>query len=278
MKVRLEEAAKVLVCRSCGNNSLTLNLGFISCPKCLVRYRYLNEKVFIDEPQVVEVETFPNSLKGRTVDKNILRAESRKYLKKVLSALEFELVLDVGTGRGHFLSEFELDKKVLTLDHMAYEDVIVVANIEKGLPISENSFDVVILSHTLEHIFDTEALLSDCFRILKPGGFLVGVVPFLTKVHQAPYDFHRLTDFALRRYFKDIGFTCIEVLPLTSIVETISLHINSSYKFLSKELNVFERGVIKLLIKSWQLISQNLKRGEVRSDFTLGYGFNCKKL
>ena len=194
-----EEIVKCLVCRSCGNQSLVSGLTGVSCPHCLLNYKYVEGKVFVDERQGIDAKKLPKSLKDSAVDKNALRAESRSYLRNVLNTIKFESALDVGTGRGHYISELGSDKKVLTLDYVPYDDVLVVANIEKGLPICETSFDVIILSHTLEHIFDTKALISDCFRILKPGGSLVGVIPFLTKVHQAPFDFHRLTNFALDR-------------------------------------------------------------------------------
>lgn len=47
---------------------------------------------------------------------------------------------------------------------------MVAANIARGLPLKADSFDSKFLSHTVEHIFDTEALLSECYWILKPGG------------------------------------------------------------------------------------------------------------
>jgi len=233
--------------------------------------------VFVDEPQGIVPEKLPKSLKGSVENKNDLRAESRNYIRSVLKKIEFDSVLDVGTGRGHYISELGSDKKVLTLDYLPYEDVLVVVNLERGLPLCENSFDMIMLSHTLEHIFDTKSLLRDCYRILKPGGSLVGVVPFLTKVHQAPFDFHRLTNFALTRHFQEVGFSGIEVSPLNSVVQTTYLHLRSSYKFLSKDLNVFQRGLMKVLIRTWQITLRNVHYGETRSDFTLGYGFVCKK-
>lgn len=273
----LKKVAKFLVCRSCDSKSLVSDSISISCPQCLLKYNCVGGKVFVDEPKGINFGKLPKSIKTNTQDKNSLRAKSRSYIRSVLRTSEYESVLDIGTGRGHYINEIGLDKEVLTLDYLPYEDVLVVANIEAGLPIRESSFDAVMLSHTLEHIFDTKALLSDCFKVLKPGGFLVGAVPFLTKVHQAPHDFYRLTDFALTRYFEELGFTSIKVSPLNSVFETISLHLNSSYKFLSKDLNLFQRGLLKILTRSWQKVVQNMEHGETRSDFTLGYGFSCKK-
>jgi 2-polyprenyl-3-methyl-5-hydroxy-6-metoxy-1,4-benzoquinol methylase len=42
---------------------------------------------------------------------------------------------------------------------------------------SGNAFDVVTLSHVIEHVHDPVALLRECYRILKPGGQAVIVTP-----------------------------------------------------------------------------------------------------
>ena len=58
---------------------------------------------------------------------------------------------------------------------------VVVWNLARGIPYSDQSFDVVYHSHVLEHI-DREAapaFLAECFRVLKPGGVIRIVVPDL---------------------------------------------------------------------------------------------------
>ena len=52
-------------------------------------------------------------------------------------------------------------------------------DISRGLPFPDASLDAVYSSHTHEH-FDTwenQALLRECFRVLKPGGTFYAVVP-----------------------------------------------------------------------------------------------------
>ncbi|MGD1017681.1 MAG: class I SAM-dependent methyltransferase [Verrucomicrobiia bacterium] len=43
--------------------------------------------------------------------------------------------------------------------------------------LTDASFDVVTMSHVIEHVHDPVALLKECHRILKPGGSLVAVTP-----------------------------------------------------------------------------------------------------
>ena len=76
--------------------------------------------------------------------------------------------------------------------------------------LSDNSVDCIICSDVLEHLYKPCELLSDLNRILKPGGKLLLNVPFLYYVHEAPYDYHRYTIYALRRMFADTGFRILE--------------------------------------------------------------------
>ncbi len=45
------------------------------------------------------------------------------------------------------------------------------------LPFKDQSFDLVVCSEVLEHIADDKTAIQECFRVLKPGGYLVISVP-----------------------------------------------------------------------------------------------------
>ena len=79
---------------------------------------------------------------------------------------------------------------------------------------SAATVDNVTPSNTLEHIPNTEHLLQECARVLKPGGLILGTIPFLLPVHQAPYDFNRYTNFQLTKFLQDAGFHNVIVEPL----------------------------------------------------------------
>ena len=57
----------------------------------------------------------------------------------------------------------------------------VVHDLSKPLPFPDNSFSAIYASHILEHLYRSRglALLSECKRVLKPGGTLRLVVPDL---------------------------------------------------------------------------------------------------
>jgi predicted SAM-dependent methyltransferase len=58
----------------------------------------------------------------------------------------------------------------------------VYCELESALPISDNSFGLVYASHILEHITHIQELKAELYRILKPGGDLVCIVPHYLSV------------------------------------------------------------------------------------------------
>lgn len=50
---------------------------------------------------------------------------------------------------------------------------------DKGLPFRDESFDVVVTHHVVEHVSDTDLFISEIHRVLKEGGYLGIVTPNL---------------------------------------------------------------------------------------------------
>jgi ubiquinone/menaquinone biosynthesis C-methylase UbiE len=46
-----------------------------------------------------------------------------------------------------------------------------------NIPYADNSFDIILCSHVLEHVTDDRTAIHELFRILKPGGWAFLAVP-----------------------------------------------------------------------------------------------------
>jgi 2-polyprenyl-6-hydroxyphenyl methylase/3-demethylubiquinone-9 3-methyltransferase len=119
----------------------------------------------------------------------LLRAETRAKLPWVASRIEKELgslegigLLDIGCGGG-FLSNAlsEIGMRVTGIDLSAtslevarrWDKTGKVKYLEANayrLPFAGESFDVVTAMDFLEHVEDPRKAISECARVLKPGG------------------------------------------------------------------------------------------------------------
>lgn len=130
-------------------------------------------------------------------------------------------VLDIGgrEGRGSYWrylrQERWLRKTTLDIDPGSKPDVVLDLERER-LPFAKAHFDTVLLFNVLEHLKDSDAVLSNIANVLRPQGSLIGVIPFLVGVHPDPHDFIRYTDEGLRAALLRAGFSAAAVAPVGS--------------------------------------------------------------
>jgi ubiquinone/menaquinone biosynthesis C-methylase UbiE len=109
----------------------------------------------------------------------------QKYLDaELLPALEKRRILDIGCGAGnmaHHLAQYGtvigLDNNPRPLGVAVQRGLDVCQGLGDGLPFADESFDIVALLDTIEHIPDELETLHECYRVLKPGGKLLITVP-----------------------------------------------------------------------------------------------------
>lgn len=106
------------------------------------------------------------------------------------------------------------------------------------LPLKDESFENVLLLDVLEHLPDPSATVTEIYRVLKPAGKLIILVPFMYPVHDAPLDFHRWTSYGLCKLVQNSKFRVLEEKYYGQPVETAFLLVNLA---LSKTtLNMFK--------------------------------------
>lgn len=125
-------------------------------------------------------------------------------------------VLDVGCGempfRAYLPSEVQyqgLDvAEAVSFGMRDNPDIVHFDGV--NIPFPDQSWDGIICTEVLEHTENPEALISEMYRVLKPGGTILITVPFSARVHHAPHDYQRFTRFRLARMLSD--FESYEVL------------------------------------------------------------------
>lgn len=153
------------------------------------------------------------------------------YLFKVFNFKKNMKMLEPGCGRGEFLLNFQklgLDVTGVDISEEATEFShpfeVKICDIEnQKLPFDENTFDVVYSKSFIEHLYYPERYLKEAFRVLKPGGILLTLVPdwesqyktyFDDFTHRTPFTIISLND-AYKMYgFKDVNVFKFRQLPI----------------------------------------------------------------
>lgn len=127
--------------------------------------------------------------------------QSKRYSSQFLHALKplvFEILGFWGAARKKFFPNIDTGENFLNIGCGSYlipnflnvdfygwrsSRGVFEHDLRKDLPFSSNRFEGVVTEHTIEHLYPnvTIKLLSEIFRVLKPGGVLRVGVPDLDK-------------------------------------------------------------------------------------------------
>ena len=132
------------------------------------------------------------------------------------------LGLAIGVGTGRFAAplgvQVGIDPARAVLAYATKRGISVVPGIAEALPFLDSSFDYALSVTTICFVDDATTMLTEAYRILKPGGELViGFIDRTSELgqyylaHQAENVFYREATFfsadEVERLLRDIGFT-----------------------------------------------------------------------
>jgi SAM-dependent methyltransferase len=81
---------------------------------------------------------------------------------------------------------------------------------EYELPLAADSVDMIISGQCLEHCRNPFKLVAEAARVLKPGGLMLLVAPFLFFEHKEPIDCFRFLPDGMRAIFEECGLDTVE--------------------------------------------------------------------
>lgn len=179
----------------------------------------------------------------------------RYYLDNALSYIDFYgKVLDVGGKRINKRGEFRppLDKveswEYLNIDSSTNPDYLCSAD---AIPVANNNFDIILMTEVLEHLENPEAVLKECYRVLKQGGVMIATIPFLYPIHADPHDYQRWTSEKLKMECQKAEFIGVVVKPMGGFFAVLYDLLYVSLGVASKNRNALKnRIVIKFVMPS----------------------------
>lgn len=134
------------------------------------------------------------------------------------------------------------------------DTVNILADIS-SIPLPDANFDVIICTEVLEHSFEPVKALQELSRLLKPSGAIIITTPFAYPIHEAPYDFSRLTPFFLEYWLPKLGLKEPDILQLGgNELEVLATVWGNTWKpnektgFILRSLFVVMRSVMNLIV------------------------------
>jgi len=146
------------------------------------------------------------------VGKHVIRNQFREFATD-------RRTLDLGCGRSPIADGFP---NRVGVDVLPDTGVQVIADAH-FLPFAGGSFEQIICSEVLEHLYEPARAADEMARVLQKDGQLALTVPFVYPVHEAPHDYQRFTSYGLRRLFVSSGFDVQQVTELFTEEQTLAI-------------------------------------------------------
>lgn len=161
-----------------------------------------------------------------------------KWLSEVALPHANGVLLDFGCGGRPYQALFnQRITRYIGADVAASKDIHLDVELTPGepVPLPDASVDTILSTQTLEHVYDFQLYISECHRLLKPGGILILSVPMQWRVHEAPYDYWRFTRFGASELMTRNHLLPISITPCGGAWALAGQIVNS-------HLDVHQRG------------------------------------
>lgn len=201
------------------------------------------------------------------------------------------MVLDAGAGQGRYkplfshtkyhaqdFAQYTGDDQGPLRETWEYAPLDYVCDITE-IPVSANSFDVVLCTEVLEHLPNPIAALKELSRVTKIGGTLFVTAPLGSGIHQEPYHFYGgFSPFFYQRYLVEFGFEIEEIKPIGGLMRHVSQEIYRAADIIDCQSNLIN-DEIRYVMKDWlpRFLSEADDKCPV-SQFTVGYLVSAKKI
>ena len=258
------------ICECCRSNDIIevynesfFDLPILKCQKCTSYFVKNKEKIDLKKYyNETYWNVFQNINKKKIVNQRIDEAYLRKKLPKFLQIiiestgirkalsysqynflkpfLKGKNLLDIGSGEGNILELFEKKKFNVTGIEPSEKNIkIINKKLKKGICKQgfietelnfETKFDIIIMSHVLEHVIDCRKILENLKKSLSKNGLLFIEVPncgnkkYLEESINTQQHIHHFTKNGLQELLKSLGFQIIKTETMFSEVSSFYEH------------------------------------------------------
>jgi SAM-dependent methyltransferase len=129
-------------------------------------------------------------------------------------------VLDYGCAEVPYRGFFPPSTEFVPADLPGNPHATLLLNSDGTVPAPDASFDAVLSTQVLEHVADPALYLSECYRVLRPGGRLLLSTHGVFVYHPDPVDYWRWTCAGLQRIVREVGFELVHFEGIIGLAAT----------------------------------------------------------
>jgi SAM-dependent methyltransferase len=196
--------------------------------------------------------------------------EAQHILDQTEGASSPYRILDLGCGTGNSLAPLKRNLTKVQWFGLDIADSLEVRNRRRAspalctydgtqIPMRSDSIDLVYSRQVFEHVRHPEQLLSEVFRIIRPGGVFIGSTSHLEPFHSRSY--WNYTPYGFSILLQSAGFQGIEVRPgidgLTLISRRLFSYLRLSWLF---ESFFAEESPLNSIIESLRILKVGCTR------------------
>lgn len=141
-------------------------------------------------------------------------------LKELLAACAGKTLLNYGSGDGgdyYWLKQNGYEVTTFDVYPSDYTDYICDGH---DLCFADNQFEIITSLAVFEHLYNPFVAAQEMYRVLQPGGNLVGSVAFLEPYHA--YSYFHMSHLGIQEVLQRAGFKHIELRPGWAGIEALS--------------------------------------------------------
>lgn len=135
---------------------------------------------------------------------------------EALSRYAFGDLLDHGCGQFPLLAMYE--NCVDSVEGIDWQNsphdinhADAIGDLNFSMPYDDESFDTVLSSDVIEHLWNPIGVMNEFWRVLRPGGVIVLGTPFNYWLHEEPHDYFRWSPHAVRKLASKANFDVVEM-------------------------------------------------------------------
>jgi SAM-dependent methyltransferase len=146
-------------------------------------------------------------------------------------------VLDYGCAESPYRDVLPAGADYVGADLPGNENADVTLRADGTVPLEDETFDLILSTQVLEHVEDPGLYLSECRRLLRPGGKVVVTTHGIMYYHKDPVDHWRWTRTGLSKLVASVGLEPTKLYGMMGLAAAaLQIFQDAIYRFVPRFL------------------------------------------